>query len=209
LPSKSATIGTLSPQTLDAFFQGGLDSASPAANFTHLSQSFTSQKSLRLSFLSFALYGQDEWHARANLSPTVALRAEHYSNPVCLNRCFARLAGPFESVNHDPNQPYNQAILVNQKQALQNVDNILWSPRFSFGWQPLGTSHNLVVRGGFGVFYDPLPGAIADSFHSNSPLFNSYTIQGDNLAPEETTSLFKDAAASNAAFVNGFAAARL
>ena len=206
LPNKSGTIGALSPQTLDAFSQGGVDPASPKADFTQLSQTFTSQKSLRLSFLNFALYGQDEWHTRANLTFTAALRAEHYSNPVCENRCFARLAGPFESVNHDPNQPYNQAILVNQKRALQNTDNVLWSPRFSFAWQPLGVSRNTVLRGGVGIFYDPLPGFLSSSFDANPPLFNSYTIVGDNLTPMENTSLFKDAAASNAAFVNGFAA---
>jgi hypothetical protein len=33
-----------------------------------------------------------------------------------------------------------------------------------------------------------------------------YTVSSDNLKPNEITSLFKDAAASNAAFVNGFAA---
>jgi len=38
----------------------------------------------------------------------------------------------------------------------------------------------------------------------NAPLLNSYTILGDNLTPREQTSLFRDAAASNAAFLNGF-----
>jgi hypothetical protein len=84
------------------------------------------------------------------------------------------------------------------------VDSILWSPRFSFAWQPLGVSRNTVIRGGLGIFYDPLPGSALD-FSGNPPLLNSYTIGGDNLTPNETTSLFKDAAASNAAFINGFA----
>jgi hypothetical protein len=207
-PNRSATTGVLAPQTLDAFYQGGLDPVTPSADFTSLAQSFTSQNSLlRLSFLNFGLYSQDEWHARPNLTLTLALRAEHYdSNPVCRSRCFARLAGPFDSISHDPNQPYNQAILINQKQALLKSDKILWSPRFSFAWQPLGVSHKTILRGGAGVFYDPVPGNIFFSFLSNPPLFNSYTIVGDNLTPNEKTSLFKDAAASNAAFVNGFAA---
>ena len=41
---------------------------------------------------------------------------------------------------------------------------------------------------------------------SNPPLFNQFAIQDDNIAPNETTSLFKDAANSNAAFLSGFAA---
>jgi Carboxypeptidase regulatory-like domain len=202
LPNKVNAIGQLTVQTLDAFYQGGVDPASPQNDFTTLTQAFTSQTFIRLSFLNFALYGQDEWHARPNLTLTLALRAEHYPNPVCLNSCFARLPGAFDSLSHDPGQPYNQAILTNQKQAVLGAD-ILWSPRFSFAWQPLGVSHNTVVRGGIGIFYDPSPGSLFD-FSGNPPLLNSYTIVGDNLTPNETTNLFQDAKVSNAAFVNGF-----
>jgi len=116
------------------------------------------------------------------------------------------MAGPYSSVSHDPEQPYNQAILVDQKEAFQNKDGVLLSPRLSFAWQPLGVTHNAVLRGGIGIFYDPVPGNVAATFSTNPPLSNSYTIVGDNLTPKEQTSLFKDAAASNAAFLNGFAA---
>ncbi len=204
LPNKSGVIGGLVVQTLDAFYQGGVDPASPKNDFTSLFQSFISQTSVRITSLNFGLYGQDEWHARPNLTLTLAMRAEHYSNPACQNRCFVRLAGPFESLSHDPSQPYNQAILINQRHGVQEIDSILWSPRFSFAWQPFGVSHNTVIRGGIGLFYDPVPGGAFD-FSSNPPLVNSYTASGDNLAPNETSNLFKDAAASNAAFVNGLA----
>jgi hypothetical protein len=43
------------------------------------------------------------------------------------------------------------------------------------------------------------------SFRANAPLFNQFTVIGNNLAPNETSSLFKDAANSNTAFVEGFA----
>ncbi len=209
----SSTIGVLTSQSLDAFYQGGVDpgvltGADLQPDFTQLSKSFTSQTTLPISFFNLGLYGQDEWHARPNLTLTLALRTEHYSNPVCKSRCFGRVAGPFESISHDPAQPYNQAILINQRQAFQNVDRILWSPRFSFAWQPFGVGHNSVLRGGVGVFYDPVPGGILDSFSGNSPLYNVYTPSADNLAPTEQTSLLKDAATSNAAFVNGFVAGK-
>jgi len=202
----SNAIGVLTPRTLDAFYQGGIDPASPDSDYTQLSQSFPAAPSQRFAFYSLGLYGQDEWHARPNLTLTLSLRAEHQSNPTCQSRCFARLAGPFDSVSHNPGQPYNQAIPGNQKYALAGIDRILWSPRFSFAWQPFGVSHSAVLRGGVGVFYDPVPGGIAISFSSNSPFVNSYTILSGNLAPKETNSLFTSAAKSNAAFVGGFAA---
>ncbi|HXN17118.1 MAG TPA: carboxypeptidase regulatory-like domain-containing protein, partial [Candidatus Binatus sp.] len=105
LPNKVHSIGVLSPQTLDAFYQGGLDPASPSSDFTSLTQSFTSQTTAPISFFNFGVYGQDEWRARPNLTLTLALRAEHYSNPTCKSDCYARLTAPFESVSHDPDQP--------------------------------------------------------------------------------------------------------
>jgi Carboxypeptidase regulatory-like domain len=196
--------GMLMPQTLDAFYQGGVDPATPDTDDTELLQGFASHTSQRISFYTLGLYGQDEWHARSNLTITLALRAEHRSDPVCKQNCFARLAGNFASLSHDPGQPYNQAILANQKQAFAEVENILWTPRFSFAWQPFGVSHNTVIRGGIGIFYDPVSGNHTLTLSSNPPIFNSYSVFGDNLAPGERTNLFTDAAASNAAFLNGF-----
>ena len=197
--------GQLLPQTIDAFYEGGVDPATPKTDFTLLQQTYPASNWNRYAFYSLGLYGQEEWHARANLIFTFALRADHQSNPVCETRCLARFSGTFDSVSHDPDQPYNQAILVNQKQAFLHTDSIVWSPRFSFAWQPAGVFHNTVLRGGIGVFYDPVPGSVATSLNWNPPLVNNYAVTGYNLAPGETNSLSKNAAASNAAFVNGFA----
>ncbi|HXX13386.1 MAG TPA: carboxypeptidase regulatory-like domain-containing protein, partial [Candidatus Eremiobacteraceae bacterium] len=196
--------GSLVPQTLDAFYQGGVDPANPSVDATQLTQSFSSEASGRALFLSLGLYGQDEWHARPNLTLTVALRGEHYSNPVCIGRCFARLSAPVGTITYDPAQPYSQGILTNERQALPGVETVLWSPRVSFAWQPLGVSRTSVLRGGIGIFYDPLPGNTALWLSTNLPRYNVYTVAGDNLSPNEKTNLFNDAAASNLAFVNGF-----
>ncbi|HEY6388257.1 MAG TPA: carboxypeptidase regulatory-like domain-containing protein [Candidatus Acidoferrum sp.] len=208
LPNTVNATGQLFPQTLDAFYQGGLDSASPKTNFTRLTQSFTSQSTVPVSFFNLGLYGQDEWNAGSNLTLTFALRAEHYSNPTCESSCDSRLTGPFESISHDPGQPYNQAILVNQKHGVLSMDSILWSPRFSFAWQPLGVSRNSVLRGGVGIFYDPLAGGIQESFYINTPVYNVYTPFKNNLTPGETTNLFEDALTSNTTFVHGFGAGK-
>jgi hypothetical protein len=200
------TIGQLYPQTVKAFYQGGVDPAAPSIDFTSLVQSFTSQPNVSVGFGGLQAYAQDEWRARTNLGLTLALRTEYRANFWCDKRCFAVPATPFEEISHDPNQPYNQVILTNQRHAFQKPDRILWSPRFGFAWQPFGVSHDSVLRGGVGVFYDPFQEALAEPFYINAPIYNSYEAFGDNLTPNETSSLFKDTAASNAAFVNGFAA---
>jgi hypothetical protein len=198
------SVGSLWVQTMDAFYQGGFDPASKDVDFTLLGQSFESARTQRLAFYDLALYGQDEWHARPNLSLTLALRVEHQSNPSCKSSCFVRLAGPFASVGHDPDQPYDKAILVNQKHALAATDAINWSPRISFAWQPFGASHNTVLRGGAGIFFDALQGNLAQALSSNPPSLNSYTISGYNLAPGEKDNLFDAATKSNAEFIGGF-----
>ena len=209
--SNTAGNSNLTAQTLDAFYWGGVDPGVPAGtdpnpDSTYLSQNFiTGPTSDRIGFYQLGAYGQDEWQALPNLTLTLSLRAEHQANPVCASRCFARLAGPFDSLSHDPNQPYNQAILVNQKQGLPSLDAVVWSPRFSFAWQPFGGAHSSVLRGGFGIFYDPVAGwpSIAGS---GVPLNNGFNVSGGNLTPNESTSLFKVAAAANTGFVRGFAA---
>jgi Carboxypeptidase regulatory-like domain len=205
------SIGQLIPVTLDAFYQGGVDPAflggtDPKPDFTLLNQTFPAQESLRFAFYRLGFYVQDEWHLRSNLALTLSMRVEHQSNPICRQRCFARLTGPFESVSHDPDQPYNKALLVNQEQGLERLNNLLWSPRMAFAWQPFGVTHHTVLRGGIGIFFDPLPAALVNLVSDNPPVVNSFGIRADNLTPDETTSLFKDAAASNTAFLNGFAA---
>ena len=199
-------VGTLFPLTLNAFYQGGFDPASPAFDFTRLSQSFVLSERQHFAFYDLALYAQDEWHLRPSLTLTFTLRAEHQSNPICKELCFARFAGSFDSISHDPDQPYNQAILTNQSRAYVKLNDILWLPRLGFAWQPFGLSHNTVLRGGVGIFYDPLPGSVFTALRANPPLVNSFRVTNNNLTPNETASLFKDAANSNAAFVNGFAA---
>lgn len=196
--------GQILPQTINAFFYGGSYMGNPTSDFTTLYQTFPMTTWNRWSLYSLGLYGQEEWHARANLTLTFALRADHQSNPVCENRCVIRFGGPFDSINHDQNQPYNQAILTNLRQAYVHTDSIVWSPRLSFAWQPFGVSHHTIVRGGIGIFYDPVPGGISGNLAYNPPLNNFYAITGYNLVPGEVNSLSQNAAASYTAFVKGF-----
>jgi hypothetical protein len=151
-------------------------------------------------------YAQDAWKVKPNLTLNLALRIEHNSNPVCQHNCFARLTAPWDEISHDPDVPYNQVLLVNQHQALSGFQAIVWEPRIGFAWQPLGASHNTVIRGGFGIFGDVFPAGVADNFSSNPPLLNSFTIYNDNLSPAETSNLWNDTASSNQSFIKGFKA---
>jgi hypothetical protein len=183
--------GTAANETLDDFFAGAA---------SQYSQQFPSGGKLSVPIATYGLgfYAQDEWRARPNLKLTLALRAEHNSNPVCQINCFARFGTAIDALN--PNSPDVDTILDNQHQAMTKVDAINWEPRFGFAYTPFGPS-GLVVRGGFGIFVDKFPATIADYMLSNAPFNNGFTLysvpslQGASAA----------AAASNAGFVAGYA----
>jgi hypothetical protein len=199
-------VPLLVPLSLNAFFFGGVDPSSPKTDFSTTWQTFPKSSWNNYWFYSLGFYAQEEWRARPNLTLTLGVRADHQSNPVCKAGCFSRMDGPFRSVSHDPNQPYSKVIRTGLRQAYENTDALMWLPRFSFAWQPLGISRKTVLRGGVGVFYDPLPNDLGiTSFSWNSPGINTYSVSGYNLAPDETNSLSRNAAASNGAFQQGFA----
>ena len=184
--------------TVADFFAGGNGPAGDS-----LMQNFPATRVKPFAFYELGFYGQDNWRLKPNLHVTLSLRADHNSNPVCQQNCFARLAEPFDELDHDVNIPYNQAIATNLHQAWRHFTGLVWQPRVGFAWTPSGLK-STVLSGGIGVFMDTLPGIIASYLSSNSPLLNSFTVSNDNLSPAEPTNLFNDAVSSNRAFVAGF-----
>lgn len=193
---------------------GGYNTAVPFAEFNSLAsfyagtvdtyeQAYASRATEPLALYALGLYAQDEWTIKPHLKITLALRAEHNSDPVCQTNCFARLSDSFSAISHDPTQPYNQAIVTGLHQALPNYQNISWEPRMGFAWQPFGDGKT-VFRGGIGIFADVFPGTIATDFDTNSPLKNTFITTG-LLAPGVAGSAQAATAASNAAFQTGFA----
>ena len=190
------TIGQNLGEDLTSFFNG---------NGTSFQQAFATNPTEPVAVYALGLYAQDEWSVRPNLKLTFALRAEHDSNPVCQTDCFARLAGGFQNISHDPNQPYNQAILTGQSQAFADYTTIAWQPRFGFAWSPFGAGTSTVLRGGFGIFNDFFPGTVADSFMNNSPNYNQFVVGPAPLSPNDPNGILAQAAGANQAFLNGFA----
>lgn len=122
-------------------------------------------------------YASDEWKVLPRLTLTLALRAEHNSNPVCQTNCFANFSGPFSSLasvqaagsGSDPGAvPYSSDITYNQHQAYKGTDKLNLSPRVAFSWSPLASSKT-VISGGFGIFYDNPAAGLVDDLLANPP----------------------------------------
>ena len=198
------TSGLVTPNSVAAFFNGGVDPATGTSSV--LEQSFPTALSQPIALYTLAFYGEDDWKIKPNLTLTFALRAEHESNPVCQTNCFNRLNQPFLLADNNVNTPYSADVLQGLHQELQGLSSILWQPRFGFAWSPFGL-RGTVVRGGIGLFNDAFPAVFTDNFASNAPGVNTFFVSGSNIAPGETLSggnLFAQAAADNVGLINGF-----
>ncbi|MGH7744397.1 MAG: carboxypeptidase regulatory-like domain-containing protein, partial [Candidatus Dormibacteria bacterium] len=213
--------GLLIPFSLDDFAWGGAgnDGAVPgtaggpdnsgSGGATQLQQRFPTTLSQAFHNYSIAGYVEDAIRIRPNLTVTPALRIEHQSDPTCYSRCFASTL-PWFNLTKDPTGivPYNETIAVNQKKLIPNLTTVQWEPRIGFAWQPFGTQHNTVIRGGIGIFYDGFQNSLNSSFATNPPLSNRFNITAlSPLAPTETSvpNAYTNTADVNTAFVSGVA----
>jgi hypothetical protein len=208
---------TSSPEVLEtngSFQQGYSD---------YWAQNFPTRLTQPVALYGMGWYVQDQWRTLPNLTLTYGLRMEHNSNPVCRTACFARLGSDFANVSTDPTTPYNQLITSGLTSALASLQKIGYEPRVGFDYLPFGPQSHTTLRGGFGMFADAFPGQIADSFLNNAPGNVPFTIFGPAFTAPPTVANYllipgttstvagvqgsssSVAAASNAAFVAGFA----
>jgi len=206
--------GLVTEGTTADFISGGIGTM-PGDTGATLQQQFAQSSEQRFTFWQLGGYIEDDYKIRPNLTLTFALRIDHDSNPSCKSNCFSNLVEPFTTLVNDPNRgganaaniPYNQVINSGLSTAFKDYTGVQWAPRIGFAWQPGRFGKSLVVRGGFGIFYDGFPGQLVDNLAGNAPNVSTFNVNGGFLAPNETTgpgSLFTIAANSNAAFVNGF-----
>jgi hypothetical protein len=169
---------------------------------------FPSRATQPVALWGMGLYGQDEWRVNRNLKLTLALRAEHNSNPVCQTDCSALLSSTFNTLlaagQLTPDTPYNQIIDANRHQIFRATDAINFSPRVGFAYSP-GGSDRTVIRGGFGIFYDALPAVIGDQFMLNLPGLIEERLPNVAWADTTNAGAQAQAAAFAAAIANGFA----
>lgn len=171
-------------------------------------QRFPSRSTQPVALWGIGVYGQDEWRVNNKLKVTVALRAEHNSNPVCQTDCAALLNSSFNNLlaagQLTADTPYNTIISANQHQIYRATDKINISPRVGFAWSPFNNDRT-VVRGGFGIFYDALPAVLGDQFMLNLPGLVEERIPNTLWADPTTAGAASQAASSAQAIMDGFA----
>jgi hypothetical protein len=163
-------------------------------------------------FLNLDFYAQDTWRVTPKLTWTFGLRDTYNSNPLNPHDAVARLPGSFDSISHDVNQPLSDLIETHMGNLFQSTPLAILQPRTGVAWQ---IAPNTVLRSGFGLFSDLLPGSVADLAGANPPYVNTFqggllgTAGGTAIAPGVPNSAIDATASANQNFLKGFAQGEL
>ncbi|MGD0220734.1 MAG: carboxypeptidase regulatory-like domain-containing protein [Terriglobia bacterium] len=197
------TVPTVSYTTLPQFIYGVASTAT---------QAFPQAANQPFNFLNLDLYAQDTWKVASRLTWTFGIRDTLNSNPLNPHQEVARLRGSFSSISHDVNQPLDQAIQTHLGNLFDSTPLAILQPRTAVAWQL--TPHT-VLRGGFGIFSDILPGSVADTLGMNPPYVQTFqggllgTVGGLGIAPGVPGSAIDATVAANHAFSSGFSGGEL
>ncbi len=170
-------------------------------------QTFPTSANQPFNFLNLDLYAQDTWKVTRKLTWTFGLRDTFNSNPLNPHEEIARLNGSFASILHDVNQPLDAAIQTHLGNVFTSTPLAILQPRTAIAWQ---FEPKTVLRTGFGLFSDILPGSIADVVGGNPPYVQTFqggllgTVGGTGIAPGVPNSAVDATVAANQTFTSGF-----
>ena len=192
------TVPTVTYTTLPQFIYGVASTAT---------QTFPLAANQPFNFLNLDLYAQDTWKVTPKLTWTFGVRDTLNSNPLNPHYGVARLSGSFGSISHDVNQPLNAAIQTHLGNLFSSTPLAILQPRTALAWQ---VEPKTVLRTGFGLFSDILPGSVADVIGANPPSVRTFqggllgTVGGTAIAPGVPNSAVGATVAANQAFGLGF-----
>jgi Ca-activated chloride channel family protein len=123
----------------------------------------TRSQSQRPVFNDTSIYGQDEWRLTPKLTLTYGLRWEVSPAPHASDQRDALAA---TQIDHPAS-----LTLAPQGTRLWKTTYGNFAPRVGVSYQPLNDDA-LVIRGNFGLLYDPANGAVGDAYADSYPFLN-------------------------------------
>jgi len=112
------------------------------------------------------VYAMDTFRPSERATVTAGVRTTWNTDPRNQQALFARPAGSFLTMSHDPDQPLSQALLTGVSKLFPATPLIVWQPRASVA---VKLSNRMDVHAGAGVFNDIVPAEVADLGAMNPP----------------------------------------
>jgi hypothetical protein len=133
----------------------------------------------------FSGFIADDWKVTRNLTLNIGLRYEHFGPPWEVNGILSAFDYPAAVAANDPQKGFVMAANFKTetfpgaaqanltRSASRSVVPADWNnfmPRIGLAWSPMGNK-KLVVRAGYGMFYERTTGAFANSLRQAAPFF--------------------------------------
>jgi hypothetical protein len=151
-----------------------LAAASAASGFT---QTFArdGESGINLRFYQLDFYAQDTWRVRPTLSLSFGLRYEYNTPPRETSR---RLEDTFA----DPSLDLIPGLrtFIGGRTTIFDPDHNNFAPRLGFAYAPalFGRDRLTVIRGGYGIFYDQILGAVVSQSRNVYPNYLTFDRAG-------------------------------
>jgi hypothetical protein len=129
----------------------------------------------------FGFYAEDDWKVKPNLSLTLSLRWDDFTNHTAYGNSGFRFSSLLLGSGSTFTEQVASAGVHPVSAVFANSMTNLWSPRVGFAWDPTKTG-KWAVRGGIGVYHDWIAmGQSVDQTRNNPPGVLSETFT--NVAP--------------------------
>ncbi len=143
-------------------------SGEPAGVFSQLRQT------------EWALFVQDDWKVRRNLTLNVGLRYENYGT-------FRDKDNTLRALTFGSGSTYEERLAggrVGIVPRFYPTDNLNFGPRIGFAWDPTRDGR-MSIRGGYGLAYDRLQNLSPENYRSSPPL-RAQAVLGSQQSPPTT-----------------------
>jgi hypothetical protein len=152
--------------------------------------------SIELSYYQFNFFAQDEWRINPRLNITYGLRYEYNTVPREANNKIENtfqlqqnqfpVAPPDLQLAITPNLFRGFSDFIAGRTGIYDPDRNNFAPRVGFAWSPVSDT---VVRGGYGLFYDQIIGAVVSQSRNQFPTFTNVNTGGGDLFCEGSFTL--------------------
>jgi Carboxypeptidase regulatory-like domain len=171
-------VALIPPQTFaytNQFIRPETFAAASAASGFSQTLATGGESAIGLRFYQLDFFGQDSWRMSEHFSLSLGMRYEYNTPPREMNR-------RIEKTFNDPalSLAPGLAFFIGGRTQIFQPDRNNFAPRLGIAFSPdlFGPDHTTVVRGGYGLFYDQILGAVVSQSRNVYPTFLTIDFAG-------------------------------